>query len=360
MLLAATGRIPTFDAAIFADTGWEPIAVYRHLHRLTRIADAAGIPVVRVRRGHIRRDALDPAHRFASMPLYSLGLGGERGMARRQCTSVLRTRNRRVSYVSSAVGVAGLGAVETAALLMSIGRVVAAGGHYIDYLLSMLAQRILMPSSGAVSWTVVGEDLLPVAPVEAFLAYLAAVERSPLTVRTYAHDLAVYFRFLVDQGVDWREASLDLLSGYIFWLRRPAPNVVVLDVEESRRSPRTVNRMLGAVASFYDYQARCGVGVAVAAQLTVWRRIARRDYRPMLHHIAKSRPVATSALRLRTNRRLPKTLTAEQVQRLLDACTHLRDRFLIALLYETGMRIGQALGLRHEDMRTCESPSSRP
>jgi hypothetical protein len=53
-----------------ADTGWEPAAVYRHLNRLTRIADAAGIPVVRVSRGHFRRDALDPAHRFASMPLW--------------------------------------------------------------------------------------------------------------------------------------------------------------------------------------------------------------------------------------------------------------------------------------------------
>src|SRR5258705_10561296 len=34
---------------------------------------------------------------------------------------------------------------------------------------------------------------------------------------------------------------------------------------------------------------------------------------------------------------------------LLGACTHLRDRFLFALLAETGMRIGQALGLRHAD-----------
>ncbi|MEV0133705.1 site-specific integrase [Dactylosporangium sp. NPDC050688] len=97
-----------------------------------------------------------------------------------------------------------------------------------------------MPGSGAVSWTVVGDDLLPVPAVEAFLSYLAAVERSPLTVRTYAHDLAVYFRFLAERGVDWRRASLDLLSGYIFWLRRPASNVVVLDVEQSRRAPRTV------------------------------------------------------------------------------------------------------------------------
>ncbi|WKU03451.1 hypothetical protein [Micromonospora sp. HUAS LYJ1] len=86
LLLAACGEIPTFTAAIFADTGWEPGPVYAHLQRLERIAGAAGIPITRVAAGDIRRDALDPAHRFASMPLFTLGPHGERGMARRQCT----------------------------------------------------------------------------------------------------------------------------------------------------------------------------------------------------------------------------------------------------------------------------------
>jgi integrase len=46
---------------------------------------------------------------------------------------------------------------------------------------------------------------------------------------------------------------------------------------------------------------------------------------------------------------LPRTLTGEQVLALVEACEHLRDRFLLVLLAETGMRIGQALGLRHAD-----------
>lgn len=65
LLLAMRGEIPTFDAAIFADTGWEPAPVYAHLRRLQRLAAPAGIPVVQVSAGNIRRDALDPAHRFA-------------------------------------------------------------------------------------------------------------------------------------------------------------------------------------------------------------------------------------------------------------------------------------------------------
>jgi integrase/recombinase XerD len=41
---------------------------------------------------------------------------------------------------------------------------------------------------------------------------------------------------------------------------------------------------------------------------------------------------------------------AGQVQAILDGCGRLRDRLLFAVLYDTGMRIGEALGLRHNDI----------
>lgn len=72
---------------MFADTGWEPKAVYKHLDRLEKeIAEPAGIPILRVSSGNIRDDALAPSHRFASMPLYILNKDGKQGMTRRQCT----------------------------------------------------------------------------------------------------------------------------------------------------------------------------------------------------------------------------------------------------------------------------------
>jgi integrase/recombinase XerD len=43
-----------------------------------------------------------------------------------------------------------------------------------------------------------------------------------------------------------------------------------------------------------------------------------------------------------------------QIQAILDACTRLRDRFLFVLLWESGIRIGEALGLRHEDIAAAE------
>lgn len=87
-LLAAEGRLPKLDGAIFADTGWEPAAVYRHLDRLdAEVLQPAGIPLYRVSAGNIRDDALDPQHAYASMPLFTINADGSRGMGRRQCTN---------------------------------------------------------------------------------------------------------------------------------------------------------------------------------------------------------------------------------------------------------------------------------
>ncbi|MGH3859629.1 hypothetical protein [Actinokineospora sp.] len=93
LLLAAEGRIPRFDVAIMADTGWEPAAVYAHLDRIEReVAAPAGIPILRVSVGNIRADALDPGKRFASMPLHVRNPDGGKGIGRRQCTAEYKIR----------------------------------------------------------------------------------------------------------------------------------------------------------------------------------------------------------------------------------------------------------------------------
>ncbi|MCX5203167.1 hypothetical protein OG897_17145 [Streptomyces sp. NBC_00237] len=93
LALSAEGILPKVDYAIFADTGWEPEAVYIHLDRLEReIAKPAGIPILRVSAGNIRDDALNPEKRFASMPLYVLNQDGRPGMTRRQCTGEYKVK----------------------------------------------------------------------------------------------------------------------------------------------------------------------------------------------------------------------------------------------------------------------------
>jgi len=81
------GELPMIDHAIFSDTGWEPHAVYDHLETLKGECEQAGIPLHIVSNGNIRDDALNPAHRFASMPVHIRNQKGEPAIGRRQCTS---------------------------------------------------------------------------------------------------------------------------------------------------------------------------------------------------------------------------------------------------------------------------------
>jgi integrase len=59
-------------------------------------------------------------------------------------------------------------------------------------------------------------------------------------------------------------------------------------------------------------------------------------------------------VKLPTTARIPRLLAPNEVQSILDSCGHLRDRLLFALLHEAGIRIGEALGLRHEDIAVAE------
>ncbi len=87
-LAAARGDVgPMPDAAIFANTGWEPWRVMRHLAWLQSVLP---FPVHEVSDGNLRQSILDGrekrAGRFASVPWFILQPNGKVGMGRRQCT----------------------------------------------------------------------------------------------------------------------------------------------------------------------------------------------------------------------------------------------------------------------------------
>lgn len=187
----------------------------------------------------------------------------------------------------------------------------------------------------------------PVAAVEAFLAHLQALDRSPPTVRTYATSLKLWWQFLVGVGTSFDEVSVEHVSRFVAWLRAPADNVTVFDGGTGRCGPATVNRHLTALFSFYDYQARNRV--TLAQSLVTWRRVNRGGYRPFLHHVTAGRPSATRPLCGCASPAGCHAPSGEQVLAIVQACEHLRDRFLLVLLAETGMRVGQALGLRYAD-----------
>ncbi len=221
----------------------------------------------------------------------------------------------------------------------------------------MQVARVISSVSPRESWTVLGDDDVPIEPVERYLAYLSDIERSPNTVKAYAHDLKDWFAFLADRGLGWKAVRLDDVGEFVAWLRLPLQardgRVAVLPSVAHHCTESTVNRKLSAVGAFYTHAARGGV--EVGELLTTWQvGGACGGWRPFLHHISKSEPKRRRVVALKAPKKLPRVLTPVEVQAVLDGCQRLRDRLLFALMYDTGMRIGEALGLRHNDIAAAE------
>jgi hypothetical protein len=98
LYMSCDGVLPKLDAAIFADTQWEPRAVYAHLERCKEKAASAGIRVIVSTAGNLRQDLLDFWHkresadgkRHASIPAFVKNADGSRGLIRRQCTGTYK------------------------------------------------------------------------------------------------------------------------------------------------------------------------------------------------------------------------------------------------------------------------------
>jgi hypothetical protein len=95
-LMAAHGELtPMPDCAIFADTQWEPAAVYEHLRWLMS-PNVLPFPVHVVTAGNLRQAIMDRSNttggRFAVVPWFMRLPNGDDAMGRRQCTKEYKLR----------------------------------------------------------------------------------------------------------------------------------------------------------------------------------------------------------------------------------------------------------------------------
>lgn len=215
------------------------------------------------------------------------------------------------------------------------------------------------PAGGQRTWTVLGEDYATVGPVEEWIEAHRHLW-SPNTVRGYATSLAQWWSFLEQRGQvgGWRDVGVPAVTGFLSWLRNGRTVEHRFGEPDAGPTAATLEARLAALISFYRWHQAVS-GVSVAGRL-LRGTPRRRPARGLLAHLdARSAPAASSLVRVRRDRRRdrPPLLLPEQIQAILDGCAvfdaetgswrgNLRDRFVFALLAETGMRLGEALGLR--------------
>lgn len=192
------------------------------------------------------------------------------------------------------------------------------------------------------------EDYQVVEPIQGYLTYLST-SKSPNTVEAYAYDLKSWWEFLEFKNLDWREVQVSDLEDFAYWLRvGDTTKVVSMQPVQAIRSEKTVNRAITGITGFYEYHiANRTVDFKQFDRFHMPNRLNRHG---LLTGISKSKPTRQKLIKLKEPKSFPGCLTDEQVSILVNACHRIRDKLILLMLNGTGMRKGELLGLRLEDI----------
>ena len=156
--------------------------------------------------------------------------------------------------------------------------------------------------------------------IESFLNYLQ-LERnySPRTIRSYGDSLLTFEKFFKrnNETAEWNTVDSDVIRNW------------VMEMTDSGAQPTTVNRNLSALRSFFSYLMR----------------IRAVEVNP-----------ATKVKGPKKAKPLPYFLKESETDRLMDSVLYptdfngLRDRTILTLFYETGIRLSELEGLNCTDV----------
>ncbi|WP_192875379.1 tyrosine-type recombinase/integrase [Clostridium taeniosporum] len=197
-----------------------------------------------------------------------------------------------------------------------------------------------------------------VEPVLKFLKYRDNIGNARNTLRAYCYHLKLYFEFLNQINVNYLNIDIDQMAKFIGWLQTPEGvyNVSYLNIQESKRNNRTINTIINTVLLFYDYLLRHDESqISILGNLKEKMSYSKRGYKDFLYHINKDKGFMANIIKLKVPKSKPKTLDKQQIQTILNNCTNVRDYFLLRLLWESSIRIGEALSLWIEDFNISET-----
>lgn len=154
--------------------------------------------------------------------------------------------------------------------------------------------------------------------VDRFEQYLREVKRaSENTVQSYRRDLMQMITYLEEKEI--REAAKvtkTSLHGYI------------LHMEEQGKAATTISRMMAAMKAFFNYECM---------QACIRRNPAESLHAPK---VEKKAPVVLSVDQVSALLAQPSGRTPKEI----------RDKAMLALLYATGIRVSELIGIQMEDI----------
>jgi len=193
-----------------------------------------------------------------------------------------------------------------------------------------------------------------VPEVKQFLKYLDNLKYKRTTQQSYCFHLKLYYDFLDETKLEFQEifddkknkqGPLEYLSSFMTWLMYPKKfkKIDVINGEDAVRTNKTVNLIMNTVLRFYDFHSRnnCLEGLDVYKKLK-----ANSRFKSFLSELHKQTIYNShSILKLREINKKPCFITRSQFNILYKAATCIRNKAILAILFESGLRVSELIGL---------------
>lgn len=178
-----------------------------------------------------------------------------------------------------------------------------------------------------------------------YLKHLDQINASPNTVKSAAFALSYYYNYLQEQTIGLDEITLLSYSeqnkhfiDFLYWVKSGKHTE-----HNTQTSNKTCNMYLGAVFRYYQFLALEDV-LPMLKVLRV-KKVSYFDSMGVNHQNA----VNSFKGFFKEEEPNLEEITSEEIQELINACTNDRDRLLIAMMAETGLRLGEILGIHYTE-----------
>ena len=204
---------------------------------------------------------------------------------------------------------------------------------------------------GKTRYYLADDNAVPIQPVLNYLRFEDNRGLARNTLRLHCIQMKHFFKFLEQRKLEYTQVTADNLAEFIAWLKWPKiyEKVIPMQSEPAVRA-QTINANVDTVLGFYNYLLlHEEYENQLSQKLVKFVRSPQKNYRAFLNGIADRKREKRYLLHLPVPQQKIKTVAKEDVNTLIKATNNIRDYFLLYLLFETGMRIGEALSLWLED-----------
>jgi site-specific recombinase XerD len=215
----------------------------------------------------------------------------------------------------------------------------------------MKVELIHKEAAAQISYRVLDENHNEIKPITDFLVFLKVKNYSPNTIKNYAFDLKSYFSYLAHTNKSYDNILPSDLVNYLEILQDGQARYKAGTKPSQNLSASTLKRMLSSVTSFYNWYEFTSTHSNPHHETTEYIHYpVSRSYRGFLSFAHKQNRIKSKLIKIKQPKRLPRPLRENDFTVLLNSLNTWRDKAILFLGLQGGMRIGEILGLCLEDI----------